>query len=325
VWLALRDVPFREVGRAIAGANWVVLLGLSVPSYFFMIWLRALRWRHLTDPIQPIPVRSLARAVSVGFMANNLFPLRMGEVVRSWYLARETGGSVAALFGTVILERVIDIVTVIVMAMVVIAIWGAGSDEVLARGALLLLPVAILPIGALGLLRRAPDTVVGIATTVLRPFSDRGAEFVEQLLRRFSLGLGALSGGRHLVWIAVHSLAIWLVASPVAILAAFLALDIDLGTIFETIGAAWITQAAIGVAVALPSAPGFFGIFHYACKVALVRFGVSPETAVAAGTLIHGVMWITLTTVGLLVLRGRRTTLGEVDRAAGGSQAPPAR
>ena len=49
-------------------------------------------------------------------MANNIFPLRMGEVVRSWYLARETGASAAALFGTVILERVIDTVTVIVLA-----------------------------------------------------------------------------------------------------------------------------------------------------------------------------------------------------------------
>jgi threonine/homoserine/homoserine lactone efflux protein len=71
--------------------------------------------------------------------------------------------------------------------------------------------------------------------------------------------------------------------------------------------------------VALPSAPGFFGIFHAACKIALLRFGVEAETAVAAGTLIHGVMWLTLTGLGLAVLRLRRTSLGEIDQAAGGS------
>ena len=72
----------------------------------------------------------------------------------------------------------------------------------------------------------------------------------------------------------------------------------------------------MGVAVALPSAPGFFGIFHMACRLALVSFGVAPATALAAGTLLHGVMWVTLTTAGLLVLRIRHTSLGEVDEAA---------
>ena len=62
-----------------------------------------------------------------------------------------------------------------------------------------------------------------------------------------------------------------------------LALGIDLGSPLQMLAAAWTTQAAVGVAVALPSAPGFFGLYHFACKVALLRFGVAPETAVAAG------------------------------------------
>ena len=73
---------------------------------------------------------------------------------------------------------------------------------------------------------------------------------------------------------------------------------------------------------AAPSAPGFFGIFHYACKLALLRFGVEPELAVAAGTLIHAVMWITLTSLGFAVLRLRRTSLGEIDQAVSQPEAP---
>jgi hypothetical protein len=103
----------------------------------------------------------------------------------------------------------------------------------------------------------------------------------------------------------------------VPVWAAFASLGLDLGSPFQTLGAAWTTQAAIGVAVAVPSAPGFFGIFHWACKLALVRFGVAPGTAVAAGTLIHAVMWVSLTGMGLAVLRARRTSLDEVDRAVG--------
>ena len=114
----------------------------------------------------------------------------------------------------------------------------------------------------------------------------------------------------------MHSVISWFVLSTLPIVAAFLSLDMELGSLLQLLGAAWTTQAAVGVAVALPSAPGFFGIFHGACKIALLRFGVEAETAVAAGTLIHGVMWLTLTGLGLAVLRLRRTSLGELDEAA---------
>ena len=101
-------------------------MGLSVPSYLLLVWLRALRWGHLTDPIQPISRASLSRAIAVGFLANNVFPLRMGEVVRPLYLAREVKASATVLFGTVILERIIDTVCVIVLVGIVI-VWQGSS------------------------------------------------------------------------------------------------------------------------------------------------------------------------------------------------------
>lgn len=320
LWVSFRDVDFAQLWKLIAGADWLVLFGLSVPCYGLLVWERGVRWRHLTDPIQKMENAALARAVSVGAMANNVFPLRMGEVVRSWYLARETGVSTAAIFGTVILERVVDTVSVIVLALLVIGIWGSGGDGLLERGALLLVPVAVLPILFLVLLSRAPSRVIGWVQLLLRPFPERFSSFTERMLHRFSEGLGALRGGRHLVWIGVHSASIWLVVSAIPVVAAFLALDIEFATPLEMVGAAWTTQAAVGVAIALPSAPGFFGIFHAACIFALVRFDVDRETAVAAGTLIHAVMWLTLTGLGFAVLRLRRTSLGELDRVAG---APP--
>ena len=316
VWWVFRDIDFGQVGAAIARANWVLLLGLSVPSYFLVVYLRALRWRHLTDPIQPIDTASLFRAVSIGFMANNIFPLRMGEVIRAWYLGRETGAPAAALFGTVILERVVDTVTVIALASLVLAFRGAGGEGALATGALLLIPVALAPLIALVCLRLAPGKVIAVAAWVLRPFPARISTYVEGALGRFSEGLGALSGGIHLFWIAFHSLSIWLVASTIPMLAGIWSLGIDLGSAVDTIVIAWITLAATGMAVAIPSAPGFFGTYHAACRLALEPFGVDASTAVALGTLVHGVFWLTLTGMGLAVLRIRRTSLGELDRAA---------
>jgi hypothetical protein len=283
-----------------------------------------LRWKHLAAPVQPFATGPLFRATAVGFMANNIFPLRMGEVIRSWYLSREAGGSRAAIFGTVILERVIDMVVVIGLAFGVLALLGVGHDGLIARGAVILLPVAIAPSLAIVLLELAPEPMIALATRFTRPFSTRVTEFLEYALRRFSEGLGALRSGHHLLRVALYSVAIWLVASAIPLLAAFAALGVDLGSPFHTLAAAWLTQAAIGMAVALPSAPGFFGPYHFACKVALELFGIQPETAVAAGTLIHAVFWLSLTGLGLAVLRLRRTSLGEIDAAATGTGAPQA-
>ena len=319
-WLALRGVDLAEVGRTIARTDWILLLGLSIPAYLALVWLRALRWRHLTNPIRPMATGPLFRAVAVGFMANNLFPLRMGEIVRPWYLARETDTSAAAIFGTVILERVIDTLSLLILVCMVIVLRGDEAG-VLAQGAVVLIPVIVLPIAALGLLKARPERVFAWTAFLLRPIP-RLAAFADRMLRRFHEGLGALRGGRHLFWIAWHSFLIWWVVSVVPVVASFLALGIDLGSFLRMVEAAWTVQAVVGVAVALPSAPGFFGIFHWACQVALVDFGVASEVALAAGTLLHAVMWVTLTALGLGVLWTRSTSLGDLGRAE--DSAPPA-
>jgi uncharacterized protein (TIRG00374 family) len=312
VWLVVRDVNFAMVGRTIASANWVVLVGLSVPSYLAIVFLRALRWRHLTDPIQPMQTAPLFRAVAIGFMANNIFPLRMGEVIRSLYLSREVGAPPAAVFGTVVIERVIDTVMVIVLAALLLSFHGGRGDGFLAHGAILLIPIALAPLIGLVCLRIAPDRIIAILARLLRPFPARLVEYLTGALGRFAEGLGALKGGVHLFWIGFHSIVVWLVFSTIPMLAGFWAVGIDMGTPFETLVAAWITLAAVGMAVAIPSAPGFFGTYHAACKLALEPFGVDPETAVALGTLLHAMFWVTLTLLGLLVLRSRSTSLGEL-------------
>ncbi len=301
-WLALKDVPLREVQLVLARANWVLLLGLSIPSYALVIYLRALRWRHLTDPIQPIAPAPLLRAVAVGFTVNNILPLRMGEIVRAWYLSHEVGASPTAVFGTVILERVIDIVCVIGLAGFVLAIWGGDRDGRLAEVAIAAVLIAWLAIAGLVVLRVAPRWIIRVARWLLQPLPEPLTLRVTRALRRISEGLGALRGGVHLFWIAAHSLAIWLIASTLPMLAGIWALGIDLGTPLLNLEAAWMILVAVGLAVAIPSAPGFFGTYHYACRLALEQFGVSTETAVALGTLVHATFWIGLTLPGLVIL-----------------------
>ncbi len=314
---ALRGVDLQAVGAEFRRADLVVLLGLSLPAYVLVVWLRAVRWRHFTDSVAPMPRGALFRAVAVGFMANNLFPLRMGEFVRSWYLGRERGVAPASILGTVILERVVDTLMVILLALVVVLALGGQGSSTWTRGLLLLLPVALLPFAGIAWLKVAPDQVLAIASAVTRPLSTRVRSVLLSQLERFGEGLGALSGGSHLFWIAFHTASIWLVASTIPMVAGFLALGVDFGTPLDNLAAAWMTLAAVGIAVALPSAPGFFGLYHSACRLVFERFGIPAELAVALGTLLHAVFWVSLTVLGFAVLRARHTSLGELDAAAG--------
>ncbi len=315
---AVRGIPLGEVGRAMADANLPVLLAISIPAYLGAVYFRGLRWRHLTNPIAPVDRSLLARGVVIGFMVNNLVPLRIGEVVRAWYVAKESGVSASALFGTVVLERVIDVVAVVLLAFGALSFAGAGQAEsqFLSRGAILLLPAALVPLVGLILLRVAPETMIRLTGWFLRPFPDRISVLVGRLLRNFIQGLGALSGGRHLFWIAFHSAMIWILFSMLPMLAGFLAFGIDLGSMTRMIVVSYIALGAVGVAVAIPSAPGFFGTYQLAFKTVLEQFGVPSATALALGLLVWFVFWVTLTAAGLVVMRAGGTSLSDLTRGA---------
>jgi glycosyltransferase 2 family protein len=319
LWLALRGVPFGEVWSAVRGANMWLLFGVSIPAYVVNIYFRALRWRYLTDPIARLKTRPLFDAQAVGFALNNLFPLRVGEVVRSWYLARAASASTAAVLGTVILERVID--TACVIALVAFALLfaglGRGETNLLTRGALALLPVAVAPLLALAAMKRWPDAAIRMAGWFTRPLPEPVSERVASTLRNFTEGLGALEGGWHLFWLAFHSAQLWLFWSVLPMLATVMAFGVDLGGPLRTLALSWLLLAVVGVAIALPSAPGFIGPYQLAFKLALGTVGVDPATAVAMGMAAWAAFWVSLTVPGLIVLRVRHTSLQDLGRDPG--------
>jgi hypothetical protein len=238
----------------------------------------------------------------------------MGEFLRAWYLARETGTRGAAVLGTVIIERVIDVTMVILLALLTVSLLGGEEGSTWRRGVILLVPVALAPIGALLWLRLAPDQVRRVLGRLVRPLPESTGDYVLAQLDRFSVGLGALHSGTHLFWLGFHSLIIWVLLSALPMTAGFLALDIPMASLWQLALASWMTLAAVGIAVALPSAPGFFGVYHSACRLVLVELGLSPELAVALGTLLHAVFWASVTLMGFIALRWGHTSLGDLGR-----------
>src|SRR5215211_3354560 len=107
IWLALRGMRLEEFWSAVKQANYIWLVP-GVAVYFVGVWVRAWRWHYLLGPIKKIPTKSMFPITTIGYMGNNIYPARAGEVLRAVILRRKEGVSVSASLATIIVERIFD-------------------------------------------------------------------------------------------------------------------------------------------------------------------------------------------------------------------------
>ena len=106
VWMALNGLDLKGVWEVIKSANYIWLLP-SVGVYFIGVWVRTWRWDYLLRPLKKIPVKNLFPVVVIGYMGNNVYPFRAGELLRSYVLYRREGVKISASLATVVIERVL--------------------------------------------------------------------------------------------------------------------------------------------------------------------------------------------------------------------------
>jgi uncharacterized protein (TIRG00374 family) len=298
----LRDVPFSDVAHSLRAVNpwWVAAI---LPWHFAGMWSRAVRWRWLAGPISgaPLPTDALYRATIVGFMALNLFPLRLGELVRPWFLARETGVRASAALGTLVLERAIDFTTLVAIGGVVLFLHARTLPEWVRVGATVLAALGLLPFLLIVLLRRDEAGTLRRLGAMLHLLPARIAAPLLEVLEQVCRGLVALRGARAVAMVTLHSFVLWgvLIVAPFGL--GLLALEIPLPP-GQALLAAFTALVFTALAVAAPAAPGFFGVYHFACREALTLFGVPSAAAVAYGTVVHTSYWVPITLAGLLTL-----------------------
>ncbi|NNL84356.1 MAG: flippase-like domain-containing protein, partial [Myxococcales bacterium] len=279
--------------------------------------------QHLTASLAPIGLNAHFRAICVGFALNNLLPFRAGELARCVYLAREGAVRAPTLMGTVLVERLFDFAGLGFLAAVFLGLRGVSVLGIEASRAATLLPAfLLLPAAALALLPRlTPARVERLAGPGTRLLGKRIGHSLLSFLRDVAAGSGVLRTRGALLPICLLTIACWLSSVP-PMWAAIQGLDVVLPLAPE--GAALFDASAaltvwVAAGVALPAAPGFVGPYHAACWLALKAYGVPKGTAVAVGTLAHGVFWIGTTLPGLVALwlRGDRldSSLGEAGQS----------
>ncbi len=297
LWL-FRDEDAAEVWAHIRDANFG-LLGLAVLVTTAVFPVRAIRWRYFLVPAQAggadSPFRSRFAAVCIGFMANNLLPVRAGELARAYAYSRLQPMSTATALATLVVERFLDGVAILLLLLAALATADFPSGALPAdlvggiRWASLVL-VAIL-FGSLVLLvfpERSLRTMSAVAHALLPA---RLAGGVVTVTENIVAGLASLRGWRLLLPAFAWSLVVWSLQS-LSFWIGFFAFGIDL-----PFAAAIVTNAAVALAVAVPSAPGFVGTFHAGASIALTGiYGVAegPALGFAFGWHLGGFFPVTI-------------------------------
>lgn len=283
-WLVLRSVDLASAADVLRTANpaWIALMFVTV---FLDVAARGARWRVLLQPIAAIPYRRVLGYTYIGYLANNVLPARLGELVRSHSLGEKEGVARTTVLGTVVVERVVD--TVIVVAIASVAVLVLSVRGVMTSAVLLGLAFASLLVVGLG---------IGVVAHRL-PGADRAAAYVARWPRLMALGrmlregLAVVSRPRTLARALAFSVVAW-TASICTFLAAGQAVGIEL-----SVAQAALLSSGVALATIVPSGPGYLGTFELTAVGICSLFGIDRDSAFAMALLVH-VMILAVTSVG---------------------------
>ena len=279
-------------------ANWWWFAGASLTGTLIFP-LRARRWRTILDPIAPaLPFNELWRATAIGMMGNNLLPARAGEFARAYALSRESKRvSFSAAFASLAVDRIFDAFVVLLLMLVAMAspafpdlpIGGRHVRDYVNFGAI----VATAALGALYLIVFFPQFIITLYEWLVRRVAPRFEAKGREMLLAFASGLGVLRHPGRFAAVLLWTLAHWLL-NGVAFLCAFKAVGIEVG-----FSAALLLQGLIAIGVAVPSAPGFFGVFEKIGQVGLGLYGVDKTLATSWAIGFHLLTFFPISIIGI--------------------------
>ncbi len=283
LFLAFRGVHFREVGRALSEANYFWLLP-GVAAIVASIGVRAVRWRLLFYPNHDMRLSSVFGALNVGYLVNDLLPLRLGEVVRAYLLSQTERVSAARALSTVAVERVLDMVVTLAYLAAVLPFvalpQGAGAKvsviAIIAVGALVVMIVA-------GAVR---ERTHGLARIVTSRLAAHRGERLHGLLDQFLHGFAVLSTPRAAIPVVALSVIVWALAA-LALYFVMFAFHLTLSP-----AAPVFVLALVSISFVVPASPGYVGVFHLAVVSALRAFDVDESVALSYAFIVHLIAFV---------------------------------
>jgi uncharacterized protein (TIRG00374 family) len=310
IFLLFRGVDYQRLWEASSNANLYLWIPAFLIQYILML-IRAMRWQYLMKPMKEIGIGSLFSATTIGFMANNLLPARMGEIIRAYVIGEREGISVASSFATIVVERIFDIITVLLLTMALFLFFTLPSGvleikETVRGGAYGLLIVITMAVLFLYILVRHRGKGVSIAKSFLKPFPERVQEQSVLFLDSLASGLEVVKGRRSLAMVSLYSILNWAVSAlPIYII------TISFG-FWPPFSSALLILVLLAFAVSVPSSPGYVGPFHYAVYLGLGFYGIGKEEAIGMAIVMHLAQFVPLVLLGLYLVWKEKLSFGKI-------------
>jgi uncharacterized protein (TIRG00374 family) len=255
-----------------------------------------------------VPIVKLFPLVCIGYMGNNVYPFRSGEVVRVWLLQRNQKIPIARALTTVIVERIFDglvMLTFIAVGALTLNI----SSPIVRQVATVAAPIFLLAVIVFFILAARPNILRRIVEPFEKLLPGRLSEIALHMTEEFIAGLECLRTPRDLIGMILCSYIAWMLEASVYYIVSF-AFNLNVSYVDML-----LVVGVVNLAGLIPASPGQIGVFELAVSSVLIAIGVASAPATAYALVVHVVIWLPVTVVGFLFLARQGLSLNAVTHA----------
>jgi hypothetical protein len=298
VYLALSQVDLSRMWLVLRTAD-LLIFSLVILLNLFQYVIRAWRWSILIEPIKKTAFSSRLYALMIGFAANCILPARLGEIIRANYLGQREHISASSTFGTIVVERIFDGLTLLLFLMIGLMgttfsdEWRSVGVSLRATGFFLLAAYLLLIAFLIGFKVKA-KLFLNLLDRLLFMVPGKFRSKVIDVVWNFSLGLAMTRRPHQWVLVVFYSLLLW-IASLAQIKLVELSIHLHMPLI-----APFLVMVMASFGVMIPSAPGFIGTFHLSVQYAYLFYGIGKEEGLSAAILWHASFFFPTLMLGLL-------------------------
>jgi len=292
LYVTLRGLNWESFWNTIQNGDYEILL-ITVPLASLNYFFRATRWSIFIRSEKKVSVISVFWANMVGYMGNAYLPARAGEILRSIFLGQEKGLGISFVLATALTERALDVIALVIIGS--IAMLGQGSMPVELQSAMrVTASVGIIGLGVILVMPYQKKLVFSVLYRL--PLPEKLKATLNEQISRFLIGMQSLQNTKRFTTFTALTIIIWFVDAIVNVIGVHI-----IGQSLS-IGQALILLAALGLSSAIPSTPGYIGVYQFVAVVVLVPFGFSRSDALVYILISQIVSYIIITFWGLIGL-----------------------
>ena len=291
MFYAFRQFNWVEFIESLQGVKYRYLIG-SMTLQLTAVWLRAVRWKWLLVPIKNVPVWTTFNATIIGYFGNSVLPVRMGEVLRAYIVANNSALSVAQVIGSLIVERMLDVLGVVIFALIFLF-----NFEIIFIPKWFILIIVMTTVVLFGILFLISSEKIKWDFIKKRKklFKSKIGSKIYISFKNIIKGLSVINHAPNKIGVYGFILVLWAMYYLSFI---FVVKSVNLGLNWVDPGVLFII---LSLAISIPAAPGYIGTYHATCVGALTtiyHIGLSESQAFAV--LAHAMMFVPIVIVGAI-------------------------